>query len=115
MLAVQQVSRGELNHSLGIDQIWQLPHTRSASLVERAAQRRKYMDCMIRKSETKPCDKPGWESRLSRRVLTIAAVGSLLSVATSARAACGSFSQIGAGKQAHPASWNMQSGRAYLS
>jgi|HubBroStandDraft_2_1064218.scaffolds.fasta_scaffold200683_2 hypothetical protein len=73
------------------------------------------MDCMIRKSETKPCDKPGWVSRLSRRVLTIAAVGSLLSVATSARAACGSFSQIGAGKQAHPASWNMQSGRAYLS
>jgi hypothetical protein len=72
------------------------------------------MDCMIRNSETRPCGKPGWESRLSRRVLTIAAAGSLLSVAVSARASCGSFSQVGAGKQAHPASWNVQSGRAYL-
>ncbi len=72
------------------------------------------MDCMIRKSETRPFGKPGWESRLSRRVLTIAAVGSLLSVAASARASCGSFSQVGAGKQAHPASWNVQSGRPYL-
>jgi hypothetical protein len=72
------------------------------------------MDCMFRKNETQPCDKPRWESRLSRRVLTIAAVVSLLSVAASARASCGSFSQVGAGKQAHPASWNALSGRAYL-
>jgi hypothetical protein len=72
------------------------------------------MNCMIRKSETMACDKPGWESRLSRSVLTIAAVVSLLSVAASARASCGSFSQVGAGKQAHPASWNAQFGRAYL-
>jgi hypothetical protein len=72
------------------------------------------MDCMIRNSEARPYGKPGWGSRLSRRVLTIAAAGSLLSVAVSARASCGSFSQVGAGKQAHPASWNVQSGRAYL-
>ena len=72
------------------------------------------MNCMIGKSETRPCGKPGWESRLSRRVLTIAAVAGLLSVAASAGASCGSFSQAAAGKQAHPASWNAQFGRAYL-
>ena len=72
------------------------------------------MDCMIRKSETRLSGKPGWESRLSCRVLTIAAVVSLVSVTASARASCGSLSQVGAGKLAHPASWNVQSGRAYF-
>jgi hypothetical protein len=72
------------------------------------------MDCIVRKSETRPCVKPVWKSRLFRGALTIAAVVSLLSVAASARASCGSFSQVGAGKKAHPASWNMQSGHAYL-
>jgi hypothetical protein len=37
MLAAEQVSRGEINRPVGIAQILQLPHTRSASLVERAA------------------------------------------------------------------------------
>jgi hypothetical protein len=54
------------------------------------------------------------KSRLARRALTIAAVVSLLSVGANARAACGSLSQAGAGKLAHPASWDVQSGRAYL-
>ena len=72
------------------------------------------MDCTIRKSETRPCIKAAWKSRLSRGALTIAAVVSLLFVAASARASCGSFSQVGAGKPAHPASWNVQSGHAYL-
>jgi hypothetical protein len=62
------------------------------------------MDCTIRK----------WESRLFRGGLTIAAVVSLLFVTASARASCGSLSQVGAGKQAHPASWDVQSGHAYL-
>jgi hypothetical protein len=72
------------------------------------------MNCIIRKSETRPWGKPGWESRLSRRAFTIAGVVSMLFVAASARASCGSLSQGGAGKQAHPESWNVQSGRAYL-
>jgi hypothetical protein len=72
------------------------------------------MDCIIRKSETRPCGKPAWKRRLFRGALTIAAVVSLLFVAASARASCGSFSQVGAGKQAHPASWDAQSGRAHL-
>jgi hypothetical protein len=58
--------------------------------------------------------KPAWKSRLFRGALTIAAVVSLLFVAASARASCGSFSQVGAGKQAHPASWDTRSGRAHL-
>jgi hypothetical protein len=37
MLAAEYVSRGEINHPVGIAQISQLLHTRSASLVERAA------------------------------------------------------------------------------
>ena len=72
------------------------------------------MDCMIRKSETRPCGKAAWKSRLFRGALTIGAVVSLLSVTASARASCGSLSQAGAGKLAHPASWNAQSGRAYF-
>ena len=72
------------------------------------------MDCMIRKSETRPCGKATWKSGLFRGTLTIAAVVSLLSVTASARASCGSLSQAAAGKQAHPASWNVQSGHAYL-
>jgi hypothetical protein len=71
------------------------------------------MNGMIRKSETKPYGKLGWESQLSCRVLTMVTVLSLLSVAASARASCGSFSQVGAGKLAHPASWNGQFGRAH--
>jgi hypothetical protein len=72
------------------------------------------MDCMIRKSETRPCGKVAWKSRLFRGALTIGAVVSLLSVTASANASCGSLSQVGAGKQAHPASWDARSGRAYL-
>jgi len=72
------------------------------------------MHCIIRKSETRPCGKPEWERRLFRGAFTIAAVASLLSVATSARASCGSLSQTEAARQAHPMSWNMQSGRAYF-
>ena len=72
------------------------------------------MDYMIRKSETRPCGRLGWESRLFRGAFTIVAVVSLLFVAASARASCGSVSQLGAGKPEHPASWNVQSGRAYL-
>ena len=72
------------------------------------------MDCIIRKSETRPCGKPAWKSRLFRGASTIAAVVSLLFVAANAKASCGSFSQAGAGKQAHPASWDTQSGRAHL-
>jgi len=70
------------------------------------------MDSIIR--NTQPCGKPGWESRLFRGAFTIVAVVSLLFVAASARASCGSLSQVGAGKPAHPASWSLQSGRAYL-
>jgi hypothetical protein len=59
------------------------------------------MDCIIRKS------------RLFRGVSTLVAAASLLFVAASAKASCGSFSQVGAGK-AHPASWDTQSGPAHL-
>jgi hypothetical protein len=43
----------------------------------------------------------------------LVAVASLLLVAASAKASCGSFSQVGAGKSAHPASWDTQSGSAH--
>jgi hypothetical protein len=72
------------------------------------------MESMIRKSETRPCGKAAWKGRLFRGALTIGAVVSLLSVTASARASCGSLSQVGAGKLAHPASWNVQAGRAYF-
>jgi hypothetical protein len=72
------------------------------------------MICTIRKSEPRPYGKAAWKSRLFRGALTIGAVVSLLSVTASARASCGSLSQAAAGKPTHPASWNAQSGRAYL-
>jgi hypothetical protein len=72
------------------------------------------MNYMIKKSETRPCGKAAWKSRFVRGALTIGAVVSLLSVTASARASCGSLPQVVAGKLAHPASWDVQSGRAYL-
>jgi hypothetical protein len=72
------------------------------------------MDCIVRKSETRSCDKPARKSRLFRGASTLVAVASLLFVAASARASCGSFSQLGVGKPAHPAAWDTQSGRAHL-
>jgi hypothetical protein len=72
------------------------------------------MDCIIRKSETRSCGKAARKSRLFRGASTLVAVASLLFVAANARASCGSFSQLGAGKPAHPAAWDTQSGRAHL-
>jgi hypothetical protein len=72
------------------------------------------MDCSIRKTETPASAKPAWKPRLFRGASTLVAVTGLLLVAASARASCGNFSQAAAGKQAHPASWDTQSGRAHL-
>jgi len=72
------------------------------------------MDCIIRKSETQSCGTPARKSRLFRGASTLVAVASLLFVAANAGASCGSFSQLGAGKPAHPAAWDTQSGRAHL-
>jgi hypothetical protein len=72
------------------------------------------MDCIIGKIETRSCGKPAWRSGLFRGASTLVAVACLLFVAANAKASCGSFSQVGAGRQAHPASWDTQSGRAHL-
>lgn len=72
------------------------------------------MDCSIRKTETPASAKPACKPRLFRGASTLVAVTGLLLVAASARASCGSFSQAAAGKLAHPASWDTQSGRAHL-
>jgi hypothetical protein len=71
------------------------------------------MDFIIRKSQTRPSGKPASKSRMFSGASTLVAVASLLFVAANAKASCGSFSQVGAGKQAHPASWDAQSGSAH--
>jgi hypothetical protein len=72
------------------------------------------MDCSISKTETSAFAKPACKTRLFRGAPTLVTVTGLLLVAASAKASCGSFSQVPAGKQAHPASWDIRSGRARL-
>jgi hypothetical protein len=71
------------------------------------------MDFNIRKSQTRPSGKSARKSHLFRGASTLVAVASLLFVAANAKASCGSFSQLGAGKLVHPASWDTQSGPAH--
>jgi hypothetical protein len=65
------------------------------------------MDCMIRTGQT------GRSTRGKSRLFSMVAVAGLLLAGANARAACGSFAQATTGK-AHPASWDLQSGRAHL-
>jgi hypothetical protein len=55
------------------------------------------MNRMMKKTEMGPSRQVVLGRRLSRGLLTILAAGSLLFAATSARAACGSFSRLGPG------------------
>jgi hypothetical protein len=72
------------------------------------------MHCIIGKRETPVTANPAGKTRLFRGVPTLVALAGLLLVAAGASASCGSFSQVGAGKLAHPASWDTQSGNAQL-